>query len=50
MPIVPDEGRTFGLESVIRQVGIYAPEGQKYTPHDSDMLLYYREAKGRPDP
>jgi pyruvate dehydrogenase E1 component len=45
VPIVPDEGRTFGLESVIRQVGIYAPEGQKYTPHDSDMLLYYREAK-----
>ncbi|PMZ80653.1 hypothetical protein C1X95_31790, partial [Pseudomonas sp. FW306-2-11AD] len=32
VPIVPDEGRTFGLESVIKQVGIYAPEGQKYTP------------------
>ena len=45
VPIIPDEGRTFGLESVIRQVGIYAPEGQKYTPHDADMLLYYREAK-----
>jgi pyruvate dehydrogenase E1 component len=45
VPIVPDEGRTFGLESVIRQVGIYAPEGQKYTPHDADMLLYYREAQ-----
>jgi pyruvate dehydrogenase E1 component len=43
VPIVPDEGRTFGLESVIRQVGIYAPEGQRYTPHDSDMLLFYRE-------
>jgi pyruvate dehydrogenase E1 component len=43
VPIVPDEGRTFGLESVIRQVGIYAPEGQKYTPHDAGMLLYYRE-------
>ncbi len=43
VPIVPDEGRTFGLESVIRQVGIYASEGQKYTPHDADMLLYYRE-------
>ena len=43
VPIVPDEGRTFGLESAIRQVGIYAPEGQKYTPHDDDMLLYYRE-------
>jgi pyruvate dehydrogenase E1 component len=46
VPIVPDEGRTFGLESVIAQVGIYAPEGQKYTPHDSDMLLKYREEKG----
>ncbi|MDQ2926521.1 MAG: pyruvate dehydrogenase (acetyl-transferring), homodimeric type [Acidobacteriota bacterium] len=43
VPIVPDEARTFGLESVIKQVGIYAPEGQKYTPHDSDMLLSYRE-------
>jgi pyruvate dehydrogenase E1 component len=43
VPIVPDEGRTFGLESAIRQVGIYAPEGQKYSPHDADMLLYYRE-------
>jgi pyruvate dehydrogenase E1 component len=45
VPIVPDEGRTFGLESAIRQVGIYASEGQKYQPHDSDMLLYYREEK-----
>jgi len=45
VPIVPDEGRTFGLESAITQVGIYAPEGQKYTPHDSDMLLRYREEK-----
>ena len=43
VPIVPDEGRTFGLESAIKQVGIYAPEGQKYTPHDADMLLSYRE-------
>ncbi len=43
VPIVPDEGRTFGLESVIKQVGIYAPEGQKYIPHDADMLLSYRE-------
>jgi pyruvate dehydrogenase E1 component len=42
-PIVPDEARTFGLESAIRQVAIYASEGQKYTPHDNDMLLYYRE-------
>jgi pyruvate dehydrogenase E1 component len=43
VPIVPDEGRTFGLESAIRQVGIYATEGQKYKPHDADMMLYYRE-------
>jgi len=45
VPIVPDEGRTFGLESSIKQVGIYAPEGQKYVPHDADMLLSYRETK-----
>jgi pyruvate dehydrogenase E1 component len=45
VPIVPDEGRTFGLESAIRQVGIYASEGQKYKPHDVDMMLYYREEK-----
>jgi len=45
VPIVPDEGRTFGLESAIRQVGIYAAEGQKYSPHDLGMLLYYREEK-----
>jgi pyruvate dehydrogenase E1 component len=45
VPIVPDEGRTFGLESSIKQVGIYAPEGQKYVPHDADMLLSYRENK-----
>ncbi len=43
VPIVPDEGRTFGLESVIKQVGIYAPEGQKYVSHDADMILSYRE-------
>ena len=45
VPIVPDEGRTFGLESAIRQVGIYASEGLKYKPHDVDMLLFYREEK-----
>jgi pyruvate dehydrogenase E1 component len=45
VPIVPDEGRSFGLESAIKQVGIYAPEGQKYEPHDKDMLLSYREEK-----
>jgi pyruvate dehydrogenase E1 component len=45
VPIIPDEGRTFGMESIIRQVGIYASQGQLYKPHDQDMLLYYREAK-----
>ncbi|HKD85929.1 MAG TPA: pyruvate dehydrogenase (acetyl-transferring), homodimeric type [Terriglobales bacterium] len=45
VPIVPDEGRTFGMESIIRQVGIYASQGQLYRPHDQDMLLYYREEK-----
>ena len=45
MPIIPDEGRTFGMESIIRQVGIYASQGQLYKPHDQDMLLYYREEK-----
>jgi pyruvate dehydrogenase E1 component len=45
VPIVPDEGRTFGFESVMKAVGIYAPEGQKYTPHDADMLLKYSEKK-----
>jgi pyruvate dehydrogenase E1 component len=45
VPIVPDEGRTFGMESMIRQVGIYASQGQLYIPHDQDMVLYYREAK-----
>jgi pyruvate dehydrogenase E1 component len=45
VPIIPDEGRTFGMESLIRQVGIYASQGQLYKPHDQDMLLYYREEK-----
>jgi pyruvate dehydrogenase E1 component len=45
VPIIPDEGRTFGMESIIRQVGIYASKGQLYKPHDQDMLLYYREEK-----
>src|SRR5260221_1499028 len=45
VPIIPDEARTFGMESIIRQVGIYARQGQLYKPHGGDMLLYYREAK-----
>ncbi len=45
VPIVPDEARTFGMESIIRMVGIYASQGQLYKPHDQDILLYYREEK-----
>ena len=45
VPIVPDEARTFGMEGMFRQVGIYAPFGQLYTPQDSDQLTYYREDK-----
>jgi len=43
VPIVPDESRTFGMEGMFRQLGIYAHEGQKYEPEDSDQLAYYRE-------
>lgn len=45
VPIIPDESRTFGMESLFRQVGIYASEGQKYDPVDEDSLMYYREDK-----
>ncbi len=44
VPIVPDEARTFGMESLFRQVGIYSHVGQVYEPVDMDMLLYYKEA------
>ncbi|MGA0586929.1 pyruvate dehydrogenase (acetyl-transferring), homodimeric type [Dyella sp. KRB-257] len=43
VPIVADEARTFGMEGMFRQIGIYAPFGQKYRPQDADQLLYYRE-------
>jgi len=45
VPIVPDESRTFGMEGLFRQVGIYAHSGQLYEPVDSDQLSYYKEAK-----
>jgi pyruvate dehydrogenase E1 component len=45
VPIVPDEARTFGMEGMFRQLGIYAPEGQKYIPVDKDQVMYYREDK-----
>ncbi|ANM31140.1 pyruvate dehydrogenase [Acidobacteria bacterium Mor1] len=44
VPIVPDEARTFGMESMFRQVGIYSHSGQKYEPVDRETLLYYKEA------
>ncbi len=43
VPIVADEARTFGMEGLFRQIGIYAPFGQKYKPVDADQLMYYRE-------
>jgi pyruvate dehydrogenase E1 component len=43
VPIVPDEARTFGMEGMFRQVGIYSSTGQLYTPQDADQLSYYRE-------
>ena len=45
VPIVPDEARTFGMESLFRTVGIYTSVGQLYEPVDINTLLYYREAK-----
>jgi pyruvate dehydrogenase E1 component len=45
VPIVPDEARTFGMESLFRQVGIYSSLGQLYDPVDRETLLYYKEAK-----
>ncbi len=45
VPIVPDEARTFGMESLFRQVGIYASQGQLYKPVDSDMFLFYKESR-----
>ncbi len=45
VPIVPDEARTFGMEGLFRQIGIYSSEGQKYQPVDADQVMFYREAK-----
>jgi len=45
VPIIPDEARTFGMESLFRQFGIYASQGQLYQPHDAEMFLYYKESK-----
>src|SRR5580698_9418309 len=45
VPIVPDEARTFGMEGMFRQIGIYSSVGQLYTPQDADQLMFYREDK-----
>ncbi|HEY3840509.1 MAG TPA: pyruvate dehydrogenase (acetyl-transferring), homodimeric type [Bryobacteraceae bacterium] len=45
VPIVPDEARTFGMESLFREYGIYASQGQRYKPVDSNILLYYKESQ-----
>jgi len=45
VPIIPDEARTFGLDALFREIGIYSPKGQLYEPVDSKSLLYYHEAK-----
>jgi pyruvate dehydrogenase E1 component len=45
VPIVPDEARTFGMDSLFRKFGIYSQQGQKYEPVDSDIVAYYREVK-----
>lgn len=45
VPIVPDESRTFGMEGMFRQLGIWSSLGQLYKPQDADQLMYYRESK-----
>jgi pyruvate dehydrogenase E1 component len=45
VPIVPDESRTFGMEGMFRQIGIYSPVGQLYTPVDIEQIMSYKEAK-----
>jgi len=45
VPIVPDESRTFGMEGLFRQIGIYSPVGQLYEPMDKNQIMYYHEAK-----
>ncbi len=45
VPIIADEARTFGMEGLFRQIGIYNPHGQNYVPSDRDLVAYYREAK-----
>lgn len=44
VPIIPDEARTFGMEGLFRQVGIYSPHGQQYVPVDAEAMMWYKEA------
>ena len=50
VPIVPDESRTFGMEGMFRQLGIYRQVGQLYQPEDAEQLMFYKEDKHGPDP
>lgn len=43
VPIIADEARTFGMEGLFRQIGIYSPNGQQYTPQDREQVAYYKE-------
>ena len=45
VPVIPDEARTFGMDALFREIGIYSPKGQLYEPVDAESLLYYHEAK-----
>lgn len=45
VPIIPDEARTFGMEGMFRQLGIYSSAGQRYVPHDAEQILFYKEDK-----
>ena len=45
VPIVPDEARTFGMDGLFRQFGIYSREGQKYEPEDADKVMWYIESQ-----
>lgn len=45
VPIIPDEARTFGMESLFPSLGLYSPKGQTYDPVDRDQLMYYKESE-----
>ncbi|VTP64088.1 Pyruvate dehydrogenase E1 component [Leclercia adecarboxylata] len=45
VPIIADEARTFGMEGLFRQIGIYSPNGQQYTPQDREQVAYYKKTR-----